>query len=363
MKKLILNSIIILSFLFSSHLYAADKLIKKEFGIAYKAYVEASDENNWEQALPLAKQAYQLGQQYFDPENEQITLLQYNYAYSLLKNNKNEEAKTELTTVLKKFEMKHGNESKELIPVLYDLASSDKMNKIYRTHYKRILNIIKKHDGENTIAHSSALAKIGALLLNVHNDNNSGKYLRQAQTLIEAHHSEKNIVLGSLLFNLGKFELQQSKENKAAQYFESAVTDFEKHNRENSRIALITRAFLVETYERKNQSDKATKHCIAIGKATPINSEQEYMPIYKKAPEYPAGAAHLGIQGHSTVEYEVDALGFTRNHRIVDSSNKALDKASIEAAKNFRYAPQFVDGKAISVKGVKNKFTYKLSRR
>ena len=33
---------------------------------------------------------------------------------------------------------------------------------------------------------------------------------------------------------------------------------------------------------------------------------------------------------------------------------------SIEAAKQFKYAPHLIDGEAVEVEGVQNKFTYEL---
>jgi len=275
-----------------------------------------------------------------------------------------------LEQVLTKFENIHGKESPELEPVLFDLAdasiNSDPFkNKpsTYRNSFNRIAAISKKADGENSVEHSAKLARIGALLLNKHQDKEAGRYLKKSHSIITSHHSDKDISLGSLLFNLGKYEMMLSKGKSATNHFENAITDFVEHKKENSEMALITRAFLVKAYESRGKSEKATKHCLAIGKATPRNADQEYMPIYKKAPEYPHKALNRGSQGQVTVEYDVDKLGFTRNHRIIDSTDEVLDKASVEAAKKFRYAPQFVKGEATTVKGVTNRFTYKISRR
>jgi protein TonB len=54
-------------------------------------------------------------------------------------------------------------------------------------------------------------------------------------------------------------------------------------------------------------------------------------------------------------------MGFVRNPRLIENTgHRDFEKASIEAALEFRYAPRFVDGKPVTVEGVQNRFTFEI---
>ncbi len=110
----------------------------------------------------------------------------------------------------------------------------------------------------------------------------------------------------------------------------------------------------------------------ALNMNTPINadinvemngataSDGEYLPIVKVAPIYPNRAASRGIEGYCIVQYTVTTSGATRDPVVTDCSSSLFERASIKAALKFKYKPRVVDGKAIEVPGVRNKFTYNL---
>ena len=61
------------------------------------------------------------------------------------------------------------------------------------------------------------------------------------------------------------------------------------------------------------------------------------------------------------VEYTVTKTGSIRDPFAVDCSPKGIfERASLKAALKFKYKPRVVDGEAIEVAGVQNKFTYEL---
>lgn len=90
--------------------------------------------------------------------------------------------------------------------------------------------------------------------------------------------------------------------------------------------------------------------------------EGDYLPLVKVAPAYPRRAASRGIEGYCIVEYTVTAQGATKGVELVADacSNSIFEKPSLEAAGKFKYKPRIIDGQAIEVSGVRNKFTYKL---
>jgi protein TonB len=89
----------------------------------------------------------------------------------------------------------------------------------------------------------------------------------------------------------------------------------------------------------------------------------EYLPIVKVAPIYPRRAQTRGITGYCIVEYTVTTSGAIRDPRPVDCQPSGVfESASVKAAEKFKYKPRVVDGEAIEVAGVQNKFTYELEQ-
>jgi protein TonB len=93
------------------------------------------------------------------------------------------------------------------------------------------------------------------------------------------------------------------------------------------------------------------------------SGDGEYLPIVKVAPIYPRRAQTRGITGYCIVEYTVTASGAIRDPKAVDCQPAGVfDAASVKAATKFKYKPRVVDGVAIEVGGVQNKFTYELEQ-
>lgn len=89
----------------------------------------------------------------------------------------------------------------------------------------------------------------------------------------------------------------------------------------------------------------------------------EYLPIVKVAPIYPRRAQTRGITGYCIVEYIVTRSGSIRDAKAVDCQPQGVfERASLKAAEKFKYKPRVVDGEAIEVAGVQNKFTYELEQ-
>jgi protein TonB len=92
-------------------------------------------------------------------------------------------------------------------------------------------------------------------------------------------------------------------------------------------------------------------------------SDGEYLPIVKVAPIYPRRATSRGIEGYCIVEYTVTTNGSIRDPQAVDCQPSGIfESASIKASLKFKYKPRVVDGEAIEVAGVQNKFTYTLEK-
>lgn len=85
----------------------------------------------------------------------------------------------------------------------------------------------------------------------------------------------------------------------------------------------------------------------------------EYLPIVKVAPAYPVKAAVEGVEGDCTVEYTVTVTGATKDIEIVPGQcPRIFARASIAAAKKFKYKPRVINGEAIEVPNVRNMFQF-----
>jgi protein TonB len=90
--------------------------------------------------------------------------------------------------------------------------------------------------------------------------------------------------------------------------------------------------------------------------------EGDYLPIVKVAPIYPQRALARSIEGFCVVQYTVTKQGTTRDPFVVESmcTSSLFHKASTQAALKFKYKPRVIDGQAVEVPGVQNKFTYEI---
>ena len=88
----------------------------------------------------------------------------------------------------------------------------------------------------------------------------------------------------------------------------------------------------------------------------------DYLPIVKVAPIYPQRALIRGIEGYCVVEFTVTKLGTVREPRIIESecTSSLFHRASLQASLKFKYKPRVIDGVAIDVPGVLNKFTFEI---
>ena len=349
----------------SSPVQADEPSSKAEFKQAYTSYQSLSEAGKWHESLPHAKKAYDLGQGlYVDNPETQATLAD-NYGLNLLELHEYEQATPVFREALNLYEKIHGPDSVELILPLMDLSrsladplSGNKPNK----NLERAIAISKTHYGEDTAEHGQMLVESALIFSKAWQTNKAKKYLQQGHSTLINTLGEKHPRTGIAAYNLGRLEYSKRNFRKSVNYLETALNSFEYPDKPSNPYELTTHGILAKAYEKLNQSDKATKHCLAIGRMTPRSDVQDYMPLIKVAPKYPRSAAERGIQGAVTVQFDVDELGFVVNPVVVDNNtrNKDLEKASIVAALKFRYAPGFVDGEPVVTKEVKNRFTYQL---
>ncbi|KPY35005.1 TonB protein [Pseudomonas syringae pv. primulae] len=86
----------------------------------------------------------------------------------------------------------------------------------------------------------------------------------------------------------------------------------------------------------------------------------QYQPLSKEAPDYPERALDKGIEGDCTVVYDVSPQGRVVNPQVQGACHPLFMRPSVAAAETFRYQPRIIDGKPVTVSGVKNTFHYRI---
>ena len=88
----------------------------------------------------------------------------------------------------------------------------------------------------------------------------------------------------------------------------------------------------------------------------------DYLPIFKVAPNYPQRALQRGIEGYCTVQYTVTVQGSVRDARVLEEhcTHTLFREPSLQAALKFKYKPRIIDGLAVQVTGVRNRFIYRI---
>lgn len=86
----------------------------------------------------------------------------------------------------------------------------------------------------------------------------------------------------------------------------------------------------------------------------------EYLPIVKVAPVYPRRALERGITGTCLVTYTVTTLGTVKDVTVVEGGCESdiFARPSVDAAYRFKYKPRVINGEAVEVLGVYNRFYY-----
>ena len=91
--------------------------------------------------------------------------------------------------------------------------------------------------------------------------------------------------------------------------------------------------------------------------------EGDYLPIVQVAPIYPNRALTRGTEGYWVVQDTVTRQGTTKDPFVVEDqcTSTLFYRASLNASLKFKYKPRIMDGEAVEVPGVQNKFTYEIT--
>ena len=345
-----------------AHLAVADA--QTEFTEAFKAYHDAMERSYYAEAVGYAEKARKLAEEIHADDAKVIATLAYNHGYALALLGINHQASEVLKETRKLMREAYGADSPQLFRVEMTLLNTVPEHDA-RRQLTRVLKLAREHLDEDGEAMAELKLTGG---VRVWWDRRAETLLGEAAaTFARLGRTERE---AQAKFWIGKIHLGRDKFRKTVESMTSVVELLP----EDDRTVLMARANLVEAYEKLGESDRATEHCLAIGKTVPWTGTAEYQPLFKRPPTYPRSALTRNAEGFVLLEFTVDEMGFVREPVVVDSKLRkwvdgvsqsgvvqAFEHAAITAAKRFRYAPKFVEGEPVAVDGVRNRIVFEMA--
>lgn len=350
----------ILTVALSSSMLMFNPLSASEFNDAYKAYIAAVEAKNNTDIEQYALQAYQLGTKKFASDSLDVAMLALNAGDASIQNVPSNHDNAAQASALKKqafalykvalanYKKEYGDEAIELIDPLMGLADSSN-HKDARQYLNDALAIAEDSDNPMLLANTQQ-AYFDMLSTSRFYTRTVRNYMLDAYKTYQQLLPENSIKRVLAAYTVGSIEYAEKHYDKAEIALLYVIKQFEALDY-NHPYELAAHAKLVQLYELQGHSDKSTQHCIAIGNMQPWRPEQEQTPLFRVNPNYPASYARKNKEGSIQVSFTVNEMGFVTEPAIINSKGgSAFEKASLEAVKKWRYAPKFIDGKAVAAK-------------
>lgn len=358
---------------------AADDADVLRFNDAFLAYKAAMQQPRVDLQMDAARDALAAGRTVFEPTDASLPVLMTNYGVVLFDGKHQEESKEILKEALKLAEEIHGKDSPQLIGILAALA--DAQSEYYAPgrqlkHYRRALKIVAVTDGKESDRYANLALRAGTNIQKYSNSTDGKKYLLEAHEQFLARKGATAIETGLAAFHLGRLEFARGRHKKSIEYVLAALKAFEAQVDDHPSYQLFARAMLVQAYEERGDTDLATEHCIAIGRLSKLRPNQEHQPLFRMAPSYPSELLMSGIEGYVDFSFTIDKNGFVKEPQVLEQvstglrqvrrggmqgaskEDRSFEAAALVALLRFRYAPMFVDGKAMPVDNVKTRISF-----
>ena len=344
---------------------AAAEANVEDFNTAYLAYKQHVEMSEFESAESFAKDAYEIGRLLFGEDGARTAMLSFNYGVMLRLNDRADLAKEILLTTLERNEALHGSKSEKLIPVHMELGkatlhTSDKRS-VSKRHFDKALRLARGHYGKDSAKVGEMLLLTGREILNASGSRDAEKYLRDARDILRKALGPASEPAGRASYNLARIPFLEKNYSKAKPYLLEALASFDTPESPGSAMEVKTHAWLVEVFEETGEPDRASEHCVILGRAEPVSDPRDLKPIYFKAPRYPASALSARAEGFVEFAFTVDENGAVRDPRILRTVGPdSFEAAALSALERFRYPPRIVDGVPVATEGMTTKISFKI---
>lgn len=328
----------------------------------YQALLEADDA---ERLAAAAGKAYELGLAILPADDRSLPALAVNYGSALIDAGDDDAAVAVLTEAIDHYEEAYGADAVELVPVYMALGNTT--GEVFdadrqRRYYRRALKLAASHYGPRSAEYGYYSLQAGIGLMNESQSADARRFLEEGHEILLETQGAEDPTTGIAAFHLGRYHVARRNYRKAEGFLVAALQTFEDPERPTSKLEVGAHAWLVSIYQELGVPQQATPHCQAIGRMTPFSENQDYQPLFRRAPRYPAGALQRGRQGFADVRFTVDDQGFVRDAEIIAYEGDAAFKAAaLDAVADFRYAPRFVNGEPVATAGIETRISFTIN--
>lgn len=344
---------ILLLLLISLTAWSAYGQNEESFNEAVNRYTQLTREGKYQEALPFATKAIELGGKLFAGDDLMTAKLYHNHGTVAALAGESRASQKSLQRAIRLYS-KAGREGAEGILDVYAFVISRENRTAEKwEHLNEGIKAIRKIVGDSSIESASYVL----VLINVA----SADYdLLPERSVLEDAYGVLQDQLDSSAMELG-----QSAYYLAAAYFVSQGRDkpdyakVEAHSKKalqvfESQVELPTE-WLRKTLDMRahlfwylQDHDRFLESCRGKAAYQRMDETRDYFPILRVDP-----TLSTRRHGWAVVEMDVDAQGIPQNVRIVEESGPSFGEASAEAVKQWRYVPRCDENGLTTTAGVK----------
>ena len=319
----------------------------QDFNAAYLQWGNTL-ESNPDIAREAAGRAYELGRKIFGEESERTAVLAINYANLLPEETQTQDYLDAAVTI---YQSIFGFGSVAMIDPLMrlgrSLADTEKFH-LATAYYQRALQLAVTHQGEESTKAGEIQLELGSIALIEGDIDDAFSRLQTAQQILQQFSdtgSLSNLARTKLL--LGDYYLNSRQYQQALLPLLQALNILAAYP--NADVTLRNRIALITAYENLGLQDQATEHCLAVGANWQVGNGEFLTPLYAVLPGAEQGVGTAGEEYAVRLSFTVDAEGYVRNPRLMSTVRSDVPVTIfLNAIGQFRFAPRFVDGKAVA---------------
>ena len=351
------------------------------FNEAYREFVAAVASGDTGRSIATGKATLDIGSSFLKPGDPRRAEIKHDYAYALIIGGRAEEGREILEDSIDALIKSSGKKSPELISAYVAMASTysgfGKESQQLRW-YKRALSLVSSNFGKDGIDYANVAYLTGTRVYDESQSPIGEKYLKQALAIYESKLGVASKEAGLASYQLGRIAFFRHDSREVTEYLLQALSSFEGDDTTDQQQRLKIHAMLVQAYEALDESDNATRHCVAIGRENQLAPNQDFVPLFVVTPQYPHTQWRNGVEGHVVLSFTVDEFGFVKNPEVIETlssptgrrsfrssfrdpvEHQSFEASALEALQRYRYAPRFVDGVAVATKGVTTRTNFRI---
>ena len=292
----------------------------------------ARSAEDWAKLVPCTKKALELLENLFDPNHPNVAAMTHQYGIALNTHGGYQaESEQVLKSAIKKYEKNYWKNSPDLINVLIDYAEILSKRGRHKQHgttvktYVRALDLLKAKNNFDILNYADltadAFETLSRIVVTSYTFDEAKNLGLKALKIYQEQLGETHYKTAKIALKIGKHFLRIDNNTQSKKAIE-----FLKMSLQNKRIAPYGHGFLIEAYERSDQSELSIPH---LQKLATLRQGESYQtatlePVYRPKAIYPRIAFRKGIEGSATIVFTVDQTGQVKKCRTAVGKSSCL---------------------------------------